>query len=82
MKDTSPEVNARMIEMIQKKTPVERLAMGCSTYDFSKQIVISGLLKENPKLSGAELKKELFLKFYGNNVEGNQKRKIIAYLTR
>lgn len=82
MNDTDAKMNAKMMEMIQKKTSQERLAMGCSMFDFAKRLVVSSLLKDNPNLSPAMLRKELFLRFYGNDFDAKQRQKIIEYLTR
>lgn len=79
MNDTSPEINAKMIEMIQKKKPGERLVMGCSMFDFSKRLVIASLLKERPDLAPTALRRELFLRFYRNDFEPKELRKILAY---
>lgn len=66
MNDTAPEIAAKMREMFQKKTPAQRLMMGCSMYDFSKQLVVSSILRQKPDISLPDLRKELFLRFYGN----------------
>lgn len=66
MNDTSPQIAAKMKEMLQKKTPAQRMIMGCSMYDFSKQLVINAILKERPGISSQDLRREVFLRFYGN----------------
>lgn len=66
MNDTSPQIAAKMREMFQKKTPAQRMIMGCSMYDFSKQLVINAILKERPDISLPDLRREVFLRFYGN----------------
>lgn len=82
MNDTNPRILARMREMIQRKTPEERLLMGCSLYDFSKQLVMNALLRENPQLTPSALKRELFLRFYGNDFNPEKKEKILGHLNR
>ena len=81
MNDTSPEVAQRMMEMFRRKAPAERLAMGCSMFDFSKQLVIHSLLEEEPRLSPQELRERLFLRFYGNDFNGEQREKILRFIT-
>ncbi len=71
-----------MINLMQRKTPQERLVMGCAMFDFSKQIVKSALLRQNPDLSPAMLRKELFLRFYGNYFNSKQQKNILDYLSR
>ena len=67
MKDTSPQMEEKMREMIRRKSPEERFKMGCSMYDFSKELVIHAIRESNPGISPAALKRELFLRFYGND---------------
>ena len=80
MNDTSPEVLERMREMIRQKTPQERLEMGCSMYDTSKYLVTRAILRENPNITPAALRQELFLKFYRNDFNPEQIEKILAHL--
>ncbi|MFC2049226.1 hypothetical protein ACFLR2_01010, partial [Chlamydiota bacterium] len=80
MRDTSPAMEEKMFEMIRQKTPYERALMGASMFETSKKLIISGILQDNPDISPAELRKELFLKFYGNDFTPKQSEKIIRYL--
>ena len=79
MDDTTPQFTEKMIEMIRRKKPEERLAMGCSMFDFSKELVISSILKETPDISQGDLRKEIFLRFYGNDFEIEDQNKIIQH---
>ena len=77
MHDTSPKIEEIIREMIQKKTPFERLEMGCSMHDFSKRMVINAILRQRPNLSAASLRRELFLRFYGNDFDSAKREKIL-----
>jgi len=81
MNDTSPQIAEKMRELIQKKTPEERLKMGCSMYDFSKQLVIHSILESQPGLSITELRRELFLRFYGNDFNPGKRQEILKHLS-
>jgi hypothetical protein len=80
MDDTSPEIAEKMREMFQRKTPIERLKMGCSMYDTSKYLIICAILRENPKISKIDLRREIFLRFYGDDFNPEERDKIIKYL--
>ena len=82
MNDTSVEMAVKMREMILRKLPEERLRMGCSMYDFSKQLVTGAILRENPDLSPHVLRGELFRRFYGNDFDVATQKKILERLTR
>lgn len=80
MDDTTPEIAEKMREMIRMKSPIERFKMGCSMYDTSKYLVIRGILEDNPNISETDLRKELFLKFYGNDFDSVKRQKILDHL--
>ena len=80
MNDTSPKMAEKMRELIRGKTPEERLKMGCSMYDLSKRLGIHSILASRPGLSPANLRGELFLKFYGDDFDAVKRQKILAYL--
>ena len=82
MNDTSLRMTAKMREMFLQKLPEERLRLGCSMYDFSKQLVVNALLRENPDLSETALRPELFRRFYGNDFDVIHQQKIVNHLTR
>ena len=82
MNDTSPEMQAKMLEMIQNKTPEERLNMGCSMYDFSKYMITEAIRRENPSISEGDLRCEIFLRFYGNDFSELDKVKILESLRK
>lgn len=51
MRDTTPEMEEKMREMIRMKSPIERLKMGCSMYDTSKRLVPRAILEDHPDIS-------------------------------
>jgi len=77
MNDTSVQMVEKMREMIRKKTPEERLKMGCSMYDFSKRLVVHFLMEREPGLSSSALRRELFLRFYGNDFSPRKRQEIL-----
>ena len=79
MDDTSVLIKQKMREMIQAKSPQQRLKMGCSMFDFSRQLVTSAILRENPDLKPSQLRAEIFLRFYGDEFSQGEKEKIIGH---
>jgi len=82
MNDTSPAIDEKMLELIRKKTPEERLRMGCSMYDFSKSLVTRSILESFPNLTQVEIRREIFLRFYGNDFDSAKSQKILEYLSQ
>ncbi len=81
MNDTDPEIALKFREMMLKKSPEERLKMGCSMFSFSKAIVKSSILQETGNVQPSELKKKLFLRFYAKEMDEKSKEKIVKYFT-
>lgn len=80
MDDTSPEMKKKYHEMLMARSPQERSRMGVEMLAMSRAIVISSIKAEFPDISPVELKQKLFLRFYGNDFNDEQKKKILAYL--
>jgi len=80
MKDTSEQISILFRNMIMKRDPAERLMMGCSMFDSAKTIVKSAILNQNSKITPKVLKKEIFLRFYGTDLDEIEKKKVISAL--
>lgn len=65
MNDTHPEVAAQFRDLMMAKSNEQRLLMGCSMYDTAKQIVQSAIYSQRPGITPEEMRKEIFLRFYG-----------------
>lgn len=76
MKDTKEASIKKYFDMIMQRSGEERLLMGCSMYETSRQIVKSSILEKNPDLSSKEISKEIFDRFYGLDFSKEQKEKI------
>jgi hypothetical protein len=77
MYDTPPEIEERMIQLISRKTPTERLRMVSSMYDFAKKLVIAGLLLENKNLNEAQLRTRTFIRMYSDCFTREQIERIV-----
>ncbi len=62
MNDTSPEIEARVREMMMRRSNEERLIMGARMFDAAREIVIASLPKDLPE---DEFKQRLFERIYG-----------------
>lgn len=82
MNDTSPEMAKKMREMLRKKSPQQRLIMGCNMIDTSKYLILESLKRSFPNISPEKLRQELFLKFYGNEFSSAEKMRILNHLEK
>ncbi len=80
MFDTHPEIAARFRDLMMSKTGQERLLMGCSMYDTAKRIVLSAVRDRRPGITDVEMRKEIFLRFYGQEFNEADRDKLISVL--
>lgn len=80
MNDTRPEMEKRMYDMMRVKSGQERLKMGCSMNQTSRYLVKRRILELHPNISELELRKKLFLIYYGDEFNKDAKDKIFKYL--
>ena len=74
MSDTAPEIQDKIDNIYKNKTGEEKLLIALSMFETARELVISSLPKN---LSERELRKALFLRFYGNDFSTNEKEKIL-----
>jgi len=65
MSDTPPEIEQRFQQMVAR-SGAERMAMGASMYETARAFMLASL---PPDLPPEELKRRLFLRFYGREIE-------------
>lgn len=80
VKDTAPGIEAKLFELMMKKTPEERLIMGCGMFDTAKTIVVSSIRDKHPGISASDLRKEVFLRIYAADFEPRRKQAILKWL--
>jgi len=77
MNDTAPEVQDKIDYIYKNKSGEEKLLIALSMFETAREIVISSLPNN---LTERELRKALFLRFYGNDFSVNEKEKILSIL--
>lgn len=82
MNDTSPEMQARFEEMLMARSGSERVRMACDMHETAKRLVLASLLEENPDATPADLRKGLFLRFYGDDFSPEEIERILAHLEK
>jgi hypothetical protein len=76
MKDTSEQIEKMYNEMLMRKTPEERVKMCFSMLNFARRIVLSTIEDKR------NWRKEMFLRFYGDEFSPEQTEKILDALER
>lgn len=77
MNDTSDLIKEKLEANYASISGEEKLLMALSMFETARALVIASLPKD---ISESELRKELFLRFYGNDFDEDEKIKIIQRL--
>ena len=80
MTDTSPELARKFREMLLQRPGEERLRMGCSMHATAQALVRASILEKDPDASPATLRRALFLRFYGHELDPETREKILHAL--
>jgi len=80
MFDTHPDIAIQFRDLMMSKSGQERLLMGCSMYDTAKEIVRSAIYNGRPGITDKEMKKEIFLRFYGKEFSQANREKFLSAL--
>jgi hypothetical protein len=78
MNDTHPEMAVRFRDLMKAKTNEQRLLMGCSMFDTAKHIAQSAIYSQRPSITPEEMRKEIFLRFYGLEFGQADREKILS----
>jgi hypothetical protein len=80
MNDTPPEVERRYHAMLLQRSSEARLLMGDSMYATARALVRASILAATPHASPAEMRQQIFLRFYGHEFDAPARDKILAVL--
>ncbi|MBI1893418.1 MAG: hypothetical protein HYS14_04835 [Candidatus Rokubacteria bacterium] len=80
MNGTSPEIERKFREMLLQRSGEERLRMGCSMHATARALVRASVLAKDPQASPATLRRALFLRFYGHELDLETREKILRAL--
>ncbi len=75
MNDTAPEIQDKIDTIYKNKSGEEKLLIALSMFETARELVISSLPNN---LSERELRKALFLRFYGSDFSVKEKERILS----
>lgn len=78
MNDTSPAFQDRFRRMLLRRSGEERLKMGCSMHATARTLVKVSIAEKDP----IALKQALFLRFYGDEFEPKERKRILRALRK
>jgi hypothetical protein len=80
MNDTPQDVEERYRALLLARSGEERLKMGFSMCATARALVRASVLAKNPLATPAAIRRELFLRFYGQEFEHHAREKILRAL--
>ena len=80
MNDTSPEMERRYRRLLLDRSGEARLLMGDSMYAAARALVRASILSATPDASPAQLRQQIFLRFYGHEFDAAALGRILAAL--
>ncbi|MCB1116115.1 MAG: hypothetical protein KDK71_06560 [Chlamydiia bacterium] len=80
--DTSPSMAKKFREMLMERSGEERMMMGCSMSRACRILVIQAIERKHPGISPLELRKKLFMRYYGKEFTQEQAKRFFSHLDR
>jgi hypothetical protein len=81
VKDTPPVIERKFRQMLMKRSGEERLKMGCSMHATALTLAKASLSQQRPGAHPGELRRLLFLHFYGPDFEADERKRIASALS-
>ena len=78
MKDTSDKMEHKFRDMLLRRSGEDRLKMGCSMHAAARALVKASISEKDP----IAVNRALFLRFYGDEFEPKQRKKILLALRK
>jgi Uncharacterised protein family (UPF0158) len=78
--DTPPAITERYRAMLLARSGSERLKMGCSMGATSRALIRASVLARDPHASPADLRRAIFLQFYGHEFGAGARERMLAWL--
>ncbi len=82
MRDTNPEIEERFVEMMMRRSGQERLRMGFSMFNMARRQVVASIKMNKPNADRKEIRKGIFLRFYGQDFSVEDQKKILPRIER
>jgi len=78
--DTSAAVEVRYRALLMRRSPAERLLMGCAMFDTARAFMRAGLGDPAGADRSADMRVRLFLRTYGTDFDSPTRARIVAHL--
>lgn len=79
MTDTPDHIAKLQRDMIMRRSPAERLAMGCAMFDVARRLMRASLGDPHGTDNSPEMKVQLVLRTYGSDFEPAARDRIVRW---
>ncbi len=74
------EANQVMRSLIARRSPSDRLRMSANMFTTARALAQAGITAHHPNIDKPAMRREIFLRFYGNEFAPTQREAIVAEL--
>ena len=80
MSDTTPQVDAAFTAMFATRSPGERVRMMSEMFETARRLLTAGIRAEQPGITDTELRVQVLLRTYHDDLDSGELEKIAAYI--
>ena len=80
MSDTPPDVEARLGALFAARLGSERVRMTCEMFAMARAVMVANIRAEAPDISAADLRVTIFERTYGDDLEAEERARVVARL--
>ena len=80
MKDTPPNVEARLRTLFAERSGSDRVRMACEMFTLARALMVANLRDEAPDITATELRVKIFERTYGDDMNPDDRARIVARL--
>ena len=80
MNDTPPDVETRLGALFAARSGSERVRMTCEMFAMARALMVANIRAEAPDISAAELRVKIFERTYGDDLDTEDRARIVARL--
>ena len=80
MSDMPPEVEARLGALFAERSGSDRVRMACEMFTLARALMVANIRAEAPDITATDLRVKVFERTYGDDLDLEERARIIARL--
>ena len=78
--DTTPDVEARLAALFATRSGSDRVRMACEMFTLARALMVANIRAQAPDITATELRVKIFERSYGDDLDLEERARIIARL--